>query len=320
MRSLPVVRPEGRWGRFMALAALVLLLVPAQAFALGKSRPEPPPVFDAPAGGHVRVVSYNVWGLPSPLTVRPSRFPKIAESLPDLKADVVGFQETFSRKTRVLEQIEGYPYLARGPQKGKGKILSSGLLILSRYPIVESATVRYSRCSGFDCFAAKGAVMARIDLPWAGEIDVYDTHLNAGGKDRIRDSQVMELMMFMVKHSTNRPVVLIGDFNTKEGSALYEDLAGIYGMRDAHDEYRLSGVHLDPVQWFGFTMDTYRNSNMKFAKLFVKPRRIDFAWLSDGGGVHLRAAETRLVYDWEVDGKHLSDHFGVMADVEVTGP
>ena len=92
--------------------------------------------FSADAGERsVRVLSYNVWGLPAPLTSKPSRFKDLKARVPDAGADVIAFQETFATKSHVLAEMPSYPHRAWGPAPSKGK-LASGLLIVSRFPIV----------------------------------------------------------------------------------------------------------------------------------------------------------------------------------------
>jgi endonuclease/exonuclease/phosphatase family metal-dependent hydrolase len=264
----------------------------------------------------VKVLTYNVWGLPAPLTGKPARFEDLPHRVPDLDAEVIAFQETFARKSHVLAKMPSYPHLAWGPKAEKGR-LSSGLLIVSRHRIVSAATMTYSRCSGTDCLANKGALYARIDVPGLGEVDFFTTHLNAGrtkSAEKIRRSQLAELFRFMAHYAQGgRPAVLCGDFNFEPGTAGYLDARAV-GLRDAHAEYAAATPWLDPIERLGYTMDTERNGNMRWARAFADPSRIDFFWI--GGAT--RVERTALAFDFPVHDRYMSDHFGVVADLRIT--
>src|SRR5690606_18750293 len=147
---------------------------------------------------------------------------------------------------------------AWGPGKGRGRF-SSGLLLVSRHPVTASHAMRFSRCSGTDCTANKGAVHARIAIDGLGELDFFTTHLNAGrgrAAERVRDAQLRELAAFVALHAAEgRPYVLTGDFNFDPRSGAYRKLMGWLGLRDAHAEHVAANPGLDPVEAAGFTMD-----------------------------------------------------------------
>ncbi|KAI9142005.1 Endonuclease/exonuclease/phosphatase [Paraphysoderma sedebokerense] len=139
----------------------------------------------------VRMLTYNFY-------IRP---PFVAELTGDYKDqrlrmftdtvlndyDILAFQELFgsysSRRKRFIHAAaeRGLKYSAEGPMGSiwKGKLVDSGLLILSRYPIVEMNNVMYDAGSTVDKLAAKGATYARIQLSSTRHLHLFNTHLQA---------------------------------------------------------------------------------------------------------------------------------------------
>lgn len=305
--------------RLAVLAISAFLLFPAsQALALGKSKQTPPsvpPALPSRAPTALRIVSYNIWGLPSPLTSQPSRLKDIAKNLPGVGADVIGFQETFTRKAEVVAEMPDYPYVAWGKRKNGNQVLQGdGLLIVSRWPILETDHITYTACSGTDCFSRKGALYAKVHVDGFGEIDVFDTHLNAGGSESVRIQQMREFGAFIESKRGDRPVFVTGDFNTYEGTEEYAAWKEITGMRDMHDEFRTYNPVSSSVQWNSYTLDPKRNEHYKIVSWFVKPHRIDFIWVKDPAGAVTRVTQSRLLFDYKINKRTLSDHFGIVMD------
>lgn len=87
--------------------------------------------------------------------------------------------------------------------------------------ILESRKGHYHDCHGWfgangDCWAAKGYLAVRFRTPGGAEIDVYNTHLEAGPTEasgRARRNQLDELATTIEKHSASRAVIIAGDYN-----------------------------------------------------------------------------------------------------------
>eukprot|EP00906_Rhabdomonas_costata_P033707 RCo047481 len=77
--------------------------------------------------------------------------------------------DSFRRPERLLEaaKAHGFDYVVRSaaPTLWSGKIWDSGLMILSRYPILKSSTMVFSSGLGAERLLANGALYARIALP-----------------------------------------------------------------------------------------------------------------------------------------------------------
>ncbi len=180
------------------------------------------------------VISYNVQFLPPPATFANKRkspeyrAARIAAEVSQF--DIVGLQEAFhlTHRAQIVDGIaqawNGKPNTVIAPQPD-AFATNGGTMLLTKRPIVETSSVVYENYSkpedfGFraDGFAAKGAIHGRIakDAEHLEQtIDVYVTHLEARD-DPLRPKQYEELATFIQKTSDpNRPMILMGDLNTK---------------------------------------------------------------------------------------------------------
>ncbi len=194
-------------------------------------------------GSEISVLNYNIHGL----------FPWIAKDSPRdrmptigwlaHKYDVVGFTEDFEYHHVIAQQMAD----AKG-YRGNGvwhdlrligaKILLFPVAVLlphfsppygagvstfvdSDLDVVAVTREPYKSCNGWigangDCWAAKGFLHVRIRTASGAEVDVYNTHLEAGPSERsveVRRSQIMELAEAIERLSAERAVIALGDFN-----------------------------------------------------------------------------------------------------------
>jgi endonuclease/exonuclease/phosphatase family metal-dependent hydrolase len=266
----------------------------------------------------LRVASYNVWGLPSPLLRHGERFKEIPSAINSLDADVVLIQEAFTDRAETLTTLPKFPYHSWGP-KARFMRFSSGLLILSRYPIVQTAQIAYSRCGGFDCFANKGAIYVKIRVPGSGDVSVFNTHLNANGHDGVRATQAAHLLRFVRVYSQGLPTIVGGDFNG-DGQTLFKKVRQALLLRDAHAEYVGTHPGVSTEILDGYTADPVHNP---FLGSSETRRRLDHIFLMNGTKPRnpLQAEDWRILnYALFLDGVHgkvLSDHFGVRVSADL---
>jgi endonuclease/exonuclease/phosphatase family metal-dependent hydrolase len=201
------------------------------------------------------VMTYNVEGLPWPVrSGRGSKLKDIGRQLAALREkgvepDVVLIQEGFREEVDDLIELSGYPHVAKGPRKrqrdgsqltredrprykrvkyrrkgeGWGKWGSSGLWVLSNYPINWVKSHAYHYCAGLDCLANKGVMLVSLEVPGLPTpVEIADTHLNSKGasgvpRNRNRTAhhlQAEELGRFMETDRTpGAPLIVGGDFN-----------------------------------------------------------------------------------------------------------
>lgn len=184
---------------------------------------EPIVLHAAPVAGPVTVLSYNVEGLPWPLTHgRTAAAEAIAAQLRALHdrgagPQVVAVQEAFGDAQKAIGAGAGYPYTAFGPDAAlpgasaasgdetaflhaasfwhgetEAPREDSGLAVFSDYPIVWARRIAYPRfaCAGYDCLANKGVLAVALRIPGrATPLVVIDTHLNARAASRVDDTR-----------------------------------------------------------------------------------------------------------------------------------
>ncbi len=192
----------------------------------------PPPSLATPVT--VRIATMNVWGVKYQSPYRFVRMPAIGRALARHHPDIVGFQEAFVRADRqaLLAPLEtaGLPY----HRYFRSGLVGSGLLVVSRWPIVEAFFRRYSaggkpqRIDHGDWWAGKGVALVRIRLPGTGGIlDVFVTHAHARYRDdhydAVRRSNMEELAAFVGESATGTvPAFVLGDFNVRPGESQYD--------------------------------------------------------------------------------------------------
>jgi hypothetical protein len=166
-----------------------------------------------PADGRLSVMTYNVKGLPWPVTMgREEALDAIANRLAMLRKTgrqphVILLQEAFTPEAMRIAARAGYVHVAQGPDaiqlsraarnqadrsyiaqgrwdrgEGIGKQLGSGLQILSDYPIARVDRMAFPdfACAGFDCLANKGVLIAHLQVPGFDQpVSIVNTHLNA---------------------------------------------------------------------------------------------------------------------------------------------
>ncbi|MEC7120393.1 MAG: sphingomyelin phosphodiesterase [Pseudomonadota bacterium] len=110
----------------------------------------------------LKVLSYNIYALPMVASKISERLEQLPQNLKGY--DAILFQEAFSSdRTAMLTQLaQEYPYQTHVPYGSGYNIFDSGVLVASRYPIVNTAEFIYPNCTGTDCFADKGVIYAEI--------------------------------------------------------------------------------------------------------------------------------------------------------------
>ncbi|MGN6499561.1 MAG: endonuclease/exonuclease/phosphatase family protein [Tsuneonella sp.] len=253
-----IVRKHPRLAAMLLAAGIVLALAgqPQRPHAAEHvPLPSPLPMLALSA---LTVMSYNVEGLPPPVRFgRAASLARIADRLSELRRagrapNVVLLQEAFTDPDRPIEAIAGYRYAARGPDanevnasspttpaerryaagaselkgEGAGKWESSGLRILSDFPIVRTERLAFPEwaCAGYDCLANKGVLIAWVAVPGSPQpVAFVDTHLNSGRAadvslaraDEAYAFQSATLRTFVARQiGASAPAFFGGDFNT----------------------------------------------------------------------------------------------------------
>jgi endonuclease/exonuclease/phosphatase family metal-dependent hydrolase len=201
---------------------------------------------ELPQSGALSVLSYNVHGLPSIITGddTPARIEQIAPLL--VPWDLAGLQEDWdaTHHATLVGQTEHPVKLWFDEIVSEDRFYGSGLSVLSVLPVIDQHFVHYTTCYGIldgasDCLASKGFQAVRLKVG-AGEIDFYNTHLEAGGGDEdnaARAVQVEQVIASLNGWSAGKAIVFTGDFNLHaddpEDAPLLDRLTGDGGLQDA---------------------------------------------------------------------------------------
>jgi len=259
------------------------------------------------ATNHLDLITYNVFGLPFPIKLKhKKRFKLIARSLNALSSDIIALQETFSKHSKRLARLDNFPYVAYGNPPKKFQFIDSGLITLSRYPILRIKRLVFKACTGFDCFSRKGALLTTIKVPNIGEVDIYNTHLNAGKNKKVKYIQLEQLYQFIEKYSFNRPAVVLGDFNITPESDYYNYLMDSLPLTESYFEYARQNSSIDQNGY------TYIKKSLIKKKIKSK-RKLDYIFYLFSSGQLIYPEYSKVIYDGSHDENQYSDHFGVQS-------
>jgi endonuclease/exonuclease/phosphatase family metal-dependent hydrolase len=275
-------------------------------------------------GGAVRFVTLNLWGENGPWE---ERLALAAAGLERLAPDVVALQEVRDVPGRVgnqaarLAEPRGWNHrFAATTAWGGGH---EGLAVLSRFPIGAHefrALPHSTEAEG------RGVLSVRLDGE-AGGLWVHTTHLsyrlNEGVK---REDQVQLLDQLVAAHDdgSGTPQLLMGDFNAGPEHDEIRWLVGqhtLSGRRVAYqDAWAVAGDGTPGLTWARSNDYTsamhWLRQDRRLDYIFVTPARRDRR-----GTVH-SAAVTLDQPARAANGDRLfaSDHYGVVADVQVLAP
>ncbi|MDB5687362.1 MAG: Endonuclease/exonuclease/phosphatase [Rhizorhabdus sp.] len=303
---------------------------------------------DFPKESGLSVMTYNIEGLPWPVrSGRGAALAAIGTRLRELRDSgrqphVVLLQEAFSEDAQRIGIDAGYPHIVRGPDaamagrtavshddldfegagrflKGErsGKLVGSGLEILSDYPILEvrrEAFPAYA-CAGYDCLANKGIVMAVVTVPGQPTpVAIVDVHLNsrhAAHVPRARSlyayrAQIDALDDFLRRNApAGMPMIVGGDFNIgQDGSrrAYVDARLGHWWGGAKRDAFHMCMAVADGC---GMTMSTDALKSLRHGR--------DWQFLAPAGGTELSVRRIAVPFGREADGTMLSDHIGYAA-------
>jgi endonuclease/exonuclease/phosphatase family metal-dependent hydrolase len=282
----------------------------------------------------LRLVSYNAHFLPrlaEPLAGHRGktnyRVKATADQLIDY--DVIGFSEVFTaaHKSRLISQLNSQhatPWsVAHGPDRGSWRMTDSGLLLVSRFPIVEQDNLAFRHSSRIvkdglkaDGLATKGVIYAKLQITDQKQLCCFLTHLDSLLPD-IRERQICELVEFVRTNTTAADtILLLGDFNIEgpvssevsdiEPHAEYNQLVTLLQTFTCHEV-------LDVAHSLGNAVATH--TSLPVAGTILPPKRLDYQFLvvPRERPAFLRAHDTStfaLCDDHIVEGT-LSDHAAV---------
>ena len=302
-----------RGGR-LALWLLVLLMVPASAVAAPAERARP-----------LRVVTFNLLhggpssGLTGDGDALETRLGMVIAELRGLAPDVVALQEASVGRARgnVAARIAKELGLHHVHAPATTRVFSVGFVnhvivwlmnfsegpaVLSRYPITASQVHDLPRC--VKRLDPRVLLQTEIATPW-GPLAVFSTHT---ARD---DCQIAHVAGIVRGRAAAGPALLMGDLNTAERASAFQALTNGGGFVDA---FRASNPHTP-----GLTV--WQRVRTEEPTVF---RRVDYVLMAGVRNGPAAACASRVVLNTPgraPDGGTLwpSDHYGVLADLDVFG-
>ncbi len=268
----------------------------------------------------IQVATLNVWALPEPFApdVLP-RMEAIGNRFADSPADVIALQEVWSGAARdvLLSKAEAAGY--HDHWFLGGAIGRSGLMVVSRLPILEADFEPFNLSGTLEQFdngeylSGKGFVRLRLQGS-DGPVSFINTHLHARYKRRVAHAftshRVGQLVQLAGRiRAIEDPVIMTGDFNFDEAAPEYGVLSGLTGVRDVALEYG------DPLPTL------MRTNAYRYRPTHVRSeRRVDYVFVRDGIATALRPTEVDRIFDETIDldghAAAYSNHAGVYAELE----
>ncbi|MEK6606684.1 MAG: endonuclease/exonuclease/phosphatase family protein [Myxococcota bacterium] len=266
----------------------------------------------------LRVVTLNLWNEQGP---HAARVELCARLFGRLAPDLVALQEVRERpgavpnQAAVLAERLGMRHVFTPVAEWGGGL--EGLALLSRHPIREHAS---QALPDPESLGPRRVLAATVDTP-AGAIAFATTHLAyplAAGVTR--EAQVVATDAFARAQPSDGVRFLCGDLNAAPDTDEIRFLRGLTtlaGRRTVWQDAFVRAQEREP----GITWSARNVYTAAVAHIDLE-RRIDYVLVSprtrDGRAV---VSDARVVLDAPDDsGVWPSDHFGVLADVEVGGP
>jgi endonuclease/exonuclease/phosphatase family metal-dependent hydrolase len=286
----------GSWRRASACALLALLLASFVGWTPCVVRAAVRPAAGAVVPGtssRVVVRSCNVFGLPWPVgRAVAARCTRMAECIVAEAPDLVALQEVWDSVAR--EPLFGIGYHTAFSVSPQGLIGQTGLVTMSRHPIVGAATHTFAVSAGLDGLVSKGALRTLVALPGGPMLSSWNVHLQSGSDaTAVRCEQIRELVRW-IEADVAVPRIVLGDFNCGPGDAEWDVLVPALARLGLE---RRSG-----------DQPTYDHRHNPLAAV-EPPAAIDHVFVDvslpgDGRG-------PRRLHDAPCEGMFLSDHFGV---------
>lgn len=256
----------------------------------------------------IKIISFNIWDLPLWFVKdREKRFKGLINYLKKLDADIICLQEAFDPQNRkkLVEELGGI-YETTNDISNNRKIFglklfdkSGGLVIFSKFKILESAFVPHNRLANStigEVFGRKGYLRATIKTP-AGNLEVINIHLHEEGiwfADRIiRRNQLAQILKQV--NNIDKPSILLGDFNQFD-LIKRNDFINLLKTNDF--------FHADQEENLAAS---YRQENIYFNGLFNNPSgsvRLDYVFIRKLDMLNLEVKD----YHVEILEPSLSDH------------
>jgi endonuclease/exonuclease/phosphatase family metal-dependent hydrolase len=277
----------------------------------------------------LRVVTLNFWGKEPPLE---RRFALAIRQLKELTPDVVCMQEVKPHGTATTAHVIAgalgmQAQYARASvwqagERGMAEAGEEGLAMITRRPLLEHHVLALPTHNLLD--DQRILLSGRVETA-GGPIWIHTTHLNYRLDDGLsREAQVEAIdasIRARGRDNTDAPQILCGDFNATPDSDEIRFLRGLTTLakRRTHFQDAWLRLHREPERGdgAGITWSSENELTRPLRSLDID-RRIDYVFVTsrkkDGRGT-VQRCDVALVE--REDGVCASDHFAVVADIQV---
>lgn len=264
----------------------------------------------------MRVLTLNLWGRRGEWEQRRA---VLAGALAELRPDLVAFQEAVVTEDydQAADLLGPEFHLAHQEEREPGQEgveLGQGTSIASRWPLRDVREVDLHltpRTAGFACTT----LIAEVEAP-VGPL-LLANHVPSWQLDfeRERELQALAAARALEELAGSRHVVLAGDFTADPDSASARFLCGRQSLEGTSVCYRDAWESVHGAE----AGETFTPRNPLVSDWDWPFRRLDYVLVRCGehGGPTLEVTGCSLVLDGPVDGVWASDHFGVVADLEL---
>jgi endonuclease/exonuclease/phosphatase family metal-dependent hydrolase len=272
----------------------------------------------------LRVITLNVWNTEGD----PRRPELINRELKRLKPDLVAFQEVVqTREVKMLDRLLDGLELHATHQADIQRYVPpfadryGGTAIASRWPhqAVEALDLRMAGAADVPW----ASLAVSVTLPGAGKmLFIGATGTWRPAAEAIREQQAIAISDLDARHRGELPTVIAGDFNAPPDAASIRYLTGRQSLRARsvlyHDAWAVAG------EGSGYTWTVDNPHALAGVEQIIRQpnyrSRFDYVFVG-GWEAHpkafARVEAAHLAFDKPVEGVWLSDHFGVVVDLEV---
>ena len=249
--------------------------------------------------------------------------------------DIIGIEEAWQLGSDLVDDFvqlmraKGYKYIVSGEVPGvlTRICLDSGLLLISKFPIVKYDAMTYTTTHGIDRIYGKGALYGLVNIGRGRHIHVFLTHLQATytllatpADEAVRKKQMAQLRKFIEKNAVDGgPSLAFGDFNV---DALHGNEKDVFD-----EEFTLIGYDtIDtlperPVTYADTVDGRPRETVLTVEEDLGGMMSLDYVfWFKHKDGDKVIKNCTGKLEQFFCEGKpytQLSDHYGVAVDIEL---
>lgn len=288
--------------RILLLILLLFGIIGSVVFLLFGPRTYTIPTPVAIQDGSYRIMTYNLRYSASDFEAWEARKNEIVNLIEDYQPDSIGMQEAdWAWMDFLSHALDNYTYCGVGRDDGDIQGEFAPIFYLSdKFVLLENGTFWLSErpnepSHGWDAQDRRICTYVVLENNETGEVfSHFNTHLDSVGQEARKKGA--ELILSKIE-DMEYPVVLTGDLNVIEGSNVYQIL---------ENSVLSDSKHLADNTMSWGTMNYFTNLHLQF----LSP--IDYVFVHE---VSIHVIRYEVLYQHRYDGKPLSDHYSVYADI-----